>query len=490
MENSNVIRGYKLILGYMGIIICMIGIILMIPIIIIPFFPEEIIYAKNFIIPSVISLLIGYLLAFTFASKTKGRLENHQDLILVVLIWVTATLISSVPFLLLGKYSFTHSIFEATSGYSTTGLSIVDVEHTPHIYLFFRSLMQFFGGVGLVLVVTSVLSDKFSMKLYHAEGHTDKLLPNLKKSARVILSIYLGYILIGSLAYWMMGMSFFDAINHSISAVSTGGFSTRTASIGYYDSLGIEIVTMILMLLGSTNFIIHLFLFKGQIKNILRHSETKFLIGALIIGIGLFSLLYYIQSPEGIGNAIRFGTFQFITALTTSGYQTISDFRTLSSILFGFVILLMMIGGSIGSTAGGIKQYRIIMFFKSIYWNFLDRITNKKVIRTHYMNKVGKKLSVDENELMNNYNFIGMYLLILLIGTLIIASFGFSLSDSMFEFASALGTVGLSVGITSYLAHPIVLWTLTCGMFLGRLEIYIVFIAMIKFSSILTKRKM
>ncbi|MDD3085093.1 MAG: TrkH family potassium uptake protein [Candidatus ainarchaeum sp.] len=480
MQKDNSIYGYKLIIGYVGLIIFMLGIILLIPLVMIIFYPDEIIFAKNFIIPSVFSLLIGYLLSFSFASKKKGRLDSHQDLLLVVLMWIIAIVISAVPFLFLENYSITHSIFETTSGYSTTGLSIIDVEVTPHIYLFFRSLMQFFGGVGLVLVMTSVLSDRYGMRLYHAEGHSDKLLPNLIKSARVILLIYMIYIFLGTILYWVFGMNFFDALNHSISAVSTGGFSTKASSIGFYNSQAIEIITIMLMLLGSTNFLIHLRLFRGKIKEVFLHSETKLLICFLVVGIALFTLLFNSHIDGEIWNALRVGSFQLISALTTTGYQTINQFASLSSILIGFVILLMVIGGSIGSTAGGIKQYRIVIFFKSLYWSIQDRIISKKIIRTHYVNKVGKKIAIDESELKYIHNYIGIYIIILLIGTFIISAFGYSLESSLFEFASALGTVGLSMGVTSYSANPVVLWTLSVGMFLGRLEIYIVIISIIK----------
>ena len=175
-------------------------------------------------------------------------------------------LISAMPFYMTGLFSFTESVFEVTSGYSTTGFTVVNVETIPPIFLIYRSLLQFFGGVGFVLVLTSAISDRLNMRLYNAEGHSDKLVPNLIRSGRIILSIYVGYILVGTIFLVIFGMTPFDALNHAICAVATGGFSTKAMSIGYYDSVKIEVTIMILMLLGGTNFFVHLMLIRGKLK--------------------------------------------------------------------------------------------------------------------------------------------------------------------------------------------------------------------------------
>ena len=148
--------------------------------------------------------------------------------------------------MLTGEYNFTQAVFECTSGYTTTGLSVVDVSKCPKIFLLYRSVMLFVGGIGLVLVLTCAVSDRYGLRLFNAEGHTDKLLPNLKKSARVILSIYSVYIILGIIAYVIAGMPLFDAINHSIAALSTGGFSTQKESLLAYHSIPIDIITDVL----------------------------------------------------------------------------------------------------------------------------------------------------------------------------------------------------------------------------------------------------
>jgi trk system potassium uptake protein TrkH len=318
------------------------------------------------------------------------------------------------------------------------------------------------------------------MRLYNAEGHTDKLLPNLVKSARLILSIYAGYIILGTLLYVIFGMSVFDALNHSISALSTGGFSTKAENIGFYDSVPIELVSILLMLLGNTNFFIHLLLLKGKLKKVFSHCETKLVIGLILLFLPLMvSVLIYSKSYD-FWTALRISAFQFTTALTTTGFQSIKDFNYMPALFNGYLIILMLIGGATGLTAGGIKQYRISVMIKDMYWNIRDHLSNKKVVRTNYINKAGEEVALTEDDVKDNYRFIFLYLFIFIIGTSIFASFGFSLEQSMFEFASALGTVGISMGVTGYNAHPVILWTATIGMFLGRLEIYIVFLTLIR----------
>ena len=409
------------------------------------------------------------------------RLTGHQDALIVVLSWVLAIVFCAVPFMMTGNYDFTQAVFECTSGWSTTGLSVVDVTRCPRIFLLYRSIMLFFGGVGLVLVMVSVLSDRHGMRLYSAEGHSDRLLPNLVKSARMIIAIYMGYILSGTLLYMFFGMDWFDGLNHSIAALSTGGFSTKAESIGYYDSLGIELVTIVLMLLGCTNFLAHLFLIRGKLKTFFRYCEVRF----MLMICGFFTpvmavLLLYAGLSGNVGQGFRDGLFQVVTALTTTGFQTVDSFAAFSSPLLLVMTLLMLVGGGTGSTAGGIKQIRVWIALKSLYWSMRSRISRKRTVYSDSIQKLNGKEFLTAQGRLDTLEFIGIYLSVFMLGTMVLCMCGFDIGDSMFEFASALGTVGLSVGITSYDASPAVLWTETAGMFVGRLEIYVVFVAAVQ----------
>jgi trk system potassium uptake protein TrkH len=478
MENKQILAGYGLILKYIGVFMIIFGIIMLLPLTMLILYPQEYPEAANFVLPGTISIFIGYAITLFFRGREKGKLARHQDAVLVLAIWIVAILIGAIPFLMTGNLTFTQSVFEVTSGVSTTGLSVLDADNTLHIYLFYRSLLLFFGGVGFILIMTTAVNDRYGMRLFNAEGHNDRIMANLIKSARMILLFYTGFIALGTIAYVLCGVAFFDAINHSIAAVSTGGFSTRTSSIGYFNNVGVEIISIILMFLGATNFMVHMIIFRGKIKKAYLHSELK-LIGILaliFLPILFFSLMFSGLTPT-IGNAIRTTLFQFSSALTTTGFQTVATITELPKVFIASLIILMIIGGGLGSTAGGIKQYRIALALKSMYWNFKEQLYPKNTIDAHFINRYGKKELVTANEIKYNYGFLGAYLTVLVVGTTIFTAFGNSIEASLFEFASALSTVGLSVGIIGYNAHPVILWTATFGMILGRLEFYVVLLA-------------
>ena len=471
--------GFPLIFSYLTMFMIVIGIIMMMPLISLFFDISEWQMSLNFLIPGLILIFTGLSFQKFFKKFEKSQLARHQDAVLVVATWVIAILLSTIPLLLLG-YSFTHAAFEITSGYSTTGLSVVDVTQAPKLLLLYRSFLQFFGGVGFVLVLTSAISDKLGMRLYQAEGHNDRLVPNLVKSGRIIMRIYVFYILLGIFFYVVFGMPLFDAINHSISAVATGGFSTKAASIGYYQSLEIEIITMVLMILGGTNFFIHLLLFRRKFKDVFSHIELKVfgIIAFVSILFGTLSVMN--QMNLAFGESLRISSFQLISAITGTGYQNIDGFIALPSVLFFLIILTMILGAGTGSTAGGIKQYRIGLMAKAQYWQIKDMLSHKKTVRTKFINRLGKKMVIEQEDITQNYMFITTYIVVLLLGSFMIMLHGHSFENSLFEFASTIGTVGLSVGILNASAPNVLLWTGTFGMFLGRLEFYVIFIAISK----------
>lgn len=472
-------EGYLLIFGYLGAFLMMVGVIVLLPLVMLLFYPNEINLASYFIIPGVITIVFGFLLSLINHNKELERLKRHEDVVLLLLIWISAIFISAFPFYLTKEYSFSEAVFEMTSGYTTTGMSIYQVSGAPKIFLFFRSLTHFVGGVGLVLVLTSAISDKFGIQLYKAEGHNDRLLPNLVKSARFIFAIYIGYIVIGTLFYIMFGMSAFDAVNFAISAVSTGGFVPIVDNIAFYNSVPIEIVTIILMLLGATNFMVHLHLFKRKFKKIFKHIELKFL---LIYGMVMILFLALSSSGLQLGESLRFNVFHFVSAMSSSGL--LNTTKTLASnpnVFLIFTIVIMAIGGGIGSTTGGLKHYRVALFLKSNRWHFKEKYENPRVIEAKHYYYLGEKKRVTTKELNSIYGYISIYLMILLIGVVVVASFDYSFLDSAFEVSSLLGNGGLSIGImTTPGRSHILLWIGTLIMLLGRLEIYPIMLGITK----------
>lgn len=468
------VEGYRLIAGYLGYIAMIAGAIVLLPLVFLPVFPGELHYAMDFISPGAVSIALGYLLSLFIQGRPRGQLHKHQDSVIVAAAWIIAILVAAMPFVLTGHYNLTQAVFETTSGFSTTGLSVVDVETSPKLFLAFRSIMLFFGGVGLVLVMTSVISDRYGMRLYTAEGHADRLLPNLLKSARTILAIYAGYIAAGTLLYIFFGMPWFDALNHSIAALSTGGFSTRAQSIGYYKSAPIEVVTIVLMLLGSTNFLVHLQLIRGRFRAWFNHCETRLSLIALAFSIPVTAATIFGAVAQTVPEAFRVAAFQVISALTTTGFQTVDSFKNWPSPALFLMIILMLIGGGAGSTAGGIKQARIAVLWKSILYELRGKFNHRRMVRADLMYQFGERVPLTESDKHSAAVFFAVYLLLFFAGTFAFTLYGFSIRDSAFEFASALGTVGLSVGVTGYGAPAGVLWVGAVGMFFGRLEIYVI----------------
>ncbi|WP_207727133.1 TrkH family potassium uptake protein [Anaerosolibacter carboniphilus] len=482
---------YQLIIGYVGTIIMGIGLALLLPLLLLPIYRTEINEISYFVVPSLVAIVLGYGMRRIMRYGEDATLTLHEGGVIVLLAWCSAAIISAMPFILSGKLNFTQAIFEAVSGLTTTGLSVVDVTKTSHMFLLWRSLMQFIGGAGLAVIMLSAIIGPHGLGLYHAEGRSDKLLPNVARSTKLIMVIYIGYITSGTFLYIIAGMPWFDAINHAVAAVSTGGFSTEPASIGAYQSLPIELITIILMFFGTTNFAAHYVLLKGEVKRFFQIGEIRFMFFALAIAIPLTAFFSLIKLYNAVGKGIRVAVFELTSALTTTGFSTVG-YGDWDSFAIFIMIALMIIGGGAGSTAGGLKQYRVYIMLKSLVWNIKGYLLPQNVVRQNYVIRPEGKYYVSQDHALEISNFAMLYMITYAVGVLILLAHGYSLQDSMFEYASSLGTVGLSVGVTAFDAPKVVLWAETVGMLLGRLEFLVVFFAglkIIKDIRIIVKRK-
>ncbi len=476
MMNRKTINSYDTIATYIGIFMILDATILLLPLLVLIWFPEEISYASSFLVPALASALFGGLLI----SRRGEHLKSQQDAIVVILVWVVSALVASIPFLLSGQLNFSQAVFESVSGWTTTGLSVMDVSETPKIFLMHRTILQFFGGVGLVLVMFSTLTSTYGPKLYTAEGHSDKLLPNLAKSARSVLSIYVGYTFVGTILYKLAGMNWFDALNHAICAISTGGFSTKVDSIGAYNSLSIEAITILLMLLGTTNFAAHMLFINGKVRKTFRIGEIRFMFLVISVSIPLMYFFSLKSIDSNLATGLRTTTFQVVSALSTTGFSTTGyDNWPAFSVLL--MILLMLIGGGTGSTAGGIKLNRVYVLMKSILWELRAKLMPRSTVTTNYVYRPEGKVYMESHDILEISNYAFLYMLLYLAGVLVMVQYGYPLKSALFEYASTIGTVGLSIGITNSQTPSPVLWIQSAGMLLGRLEIYVVFIALIKF---------
>ncbi|ADL12882.1 TrkH family potassium uptake protein [Acetohalobium arabaticum] len=474
-----IIQRYKLLLKYIGILTIGIGVILLLPLLVLPFYPQNIMYSTSFLIPSFLYMILGGVIWKLIQSENNFTLSLKEGGIIVLASWILAIIASALPFIIAGKLNFTQAVFEATSGWTTTGLSVVNEAKTPNIFLLWRSIMQFFGGAGLIVVMLSSILHPYGFGLYNAEGRSDQLLPHVKQSAKAIMLIYSGYTIGGIILYILAGMGVFDAVNHSIAALSTGGFSTRQASIGYWNSISVEIVTWVLMLLGTTNFATHFALLKGKFKIFFKNGEVR-LLGVLIaVFTPLISYFTLTELYNYLPDLLRRGIFETITAISTTGFS-LDTFNNWNSFGMLSMILLMLIGGGTGSTAGGIKLYRIYLMFKSLIWQFEGYFLPQNAVRENYIWRGETKLYIKLEYIRETANYIYLYMGTYFIGVFIYLAYGYDLTNSMFEFASALGTVGLSIGITAADAPTGILWLETVGMFLGRLEFLVIFFAVAK----------
>ena len=457
----------------------LIGLLVFIPLIMLLFYPQDRIYTFSFILPAFGSIAAGVIACSVSKrddSKYEWRSSMQKSSLTVLFAWGWGILVGAFPFIISGQLTFVQALFEAVSGWTTTGLSVLDVLATSNIMLFYRSFMQFCGGLGFVMMMVMLIQDKQSMNLYNAEGHPDKLMPNLKKTAQAICLIYVGFLIIGTVAYVIAGMSWFDAINHTMCALSTGGFSTKLNSIGEYNSFSIEIITVILMLIGTTNFAVLLLLAKGKLRQAMKVSEVKFMFGLLLVFVPITAVSLITGMNMSLGEALRRALFDVSSALSTTGYSTMS-YTSWPPLAIGILILMMLIGGGIGSTAGGIKLSRVYLMLRITIQNIRKRILPPRSVEAPYYIKAQGKTPIDAPLATDITGFIACYLVLYVIGTsLLTLTADCSLTEAMFEFASALGTVGLSIGITNPATGAGTLIIEMLGMILGRLEIFIVII--------------
>lgn len=499
---KKIASGYRLIFGYLGIFLAVTGVIILLPLLllVVPEYRNDSVYVINFLIPGLATLLTGIALyVLLLVKREKAQLMKHQDSILLVLIWLVAILVSAVPFIMTGKMSVTESIFESTSGYASVGLTRLPLEmYDSHIFTFYRAILQFFGGVGLVLIVTSAISDRYGLKLYTAEGHNDRLIPNLGKSARIILSMYVGFIILGMGALMIAGVDWFDALTHSISSIATGGFSSKANGMAGYsgNQMAIEIITCVLMILGATNFLLHFMLLLGRFKKVGKDIEIKTFGIIVLIFVPLMFLAFFtshivmngVLSDQtfSVGESFRYGTFTFISCITTTGYSNVPVGITIPSVVFLLLAICNVIGGGMGSTAGGVKFYRIGIACKSYYWTLRAKLSPKRFIYPTYITRYGDLKEIHKDDSNEAFGYILLYVLVVVVGAFLVSVLGsYDFGSSLFEFSTALSGTGLSNGITTgangfAAANNAVLWVLNVGMFAGRLEILAIYYAIFR----------
>jgi trk system potassium uptake protein TrkH len=446
----------------------------------------SLIFADGSFYPLLYSLVLtsgsGITLFFLIKRTDYSSLNHREGMAVVTLAWLSAGFFGSLPFLLSGSVgTITDAYFESISGFTTTGASILgNIESLPHGILFWRSLTQWMGGMGIIVLSIAILPflGVGGMQLYKAEIPSpvvDKLQPRISETAKTLWKVYLLITLLEIGLLFAGGMSLFDSVCHTFCTMPTGGFSTQNGSIAQYNSAYLEGVITVFMLLAGVNFSLHFRFLKGNVKVFGRDPECRVFLSILAVLILLATYNIHGSAYHSIGNAFRYAAFQVTSIITTTGFVT-ANYETWPALSQIILVLCMFIGAMAGSTGGAIKVMRIIVLVKHGYQEIF-RLVHPRAVRSIRLG--GKPVP---GEVLNSvWGFFIFYVTLFIVAVVIMSFIGLDVVTSFASVAATLGNVGPGFGLVgpigNYLSVPDPgKWTLIFCMVLGRLEIYTVII--------------
>jgi trk system potassium uptake protein TrkH len=446
------------------------------------------------------TIVIGFILWF-FNRNAKKNLGKKEGYLIVTLGWLMLTITGTLPYVFTNSIPvYTNAFFETISGYSTTGSSILtDIESMPKGILFWRSATHWIGGMGIIVLTVAILPllGIGGMQLFMAEApgpSADKMHPRITETAKRLWLIYFILTFTEFFLLKIAGMTWFDAINHAMATMSTGGFSTKNASIAHYDSFPIiQYIIIIFMFIAGANFVLTYFALKGKIRKVFKSEEFRYyffgtigvtlLITYLIVNYQDSNLQTSLQHAYTWGeteNAFRHAAFSVVSVLTTTGFVS-ADFTMWNSMVTAIIFSLFFIGGSAGSTSGGIKVVRHIIMIKSSFYEFKKLLHPNAIIPVRYDGG-----SVPKTIIYNILSFFVLYMLIFIVSSLLLTFFGLDFLSAMGAAASSLGNIGPAVGSVSPVdnfAHLTIpaKWFCSFLMLIGRLELFTVLILLTPF---------
>lgn len=457
-----------------GIMLMMFAGTLMIPIVTSLSFSDG--NLQTFIVSLLVFFIIGTLLYFPNSKIKSSDIKSKEGFLIVVLFWLILSLFGSLPFILDKdlSLSFVDALFESISGWTTTGATIIDdLENLSPSILIYRQMLQWLGGMGIVILALAILPmlGVGGMQLYKAEStgpiKDNKISPRIAETAKSLWRVYIGLTIACALLYFFAGMSIFDSVAHSFSTIAIGGFSTYNDSIGHFNSPIIEFVCIIFMLLAALNFILHFLAMKsGSIAIYFKDTEVRSFTFIIII---FLSLIYVFHLVNNSDIPLRHIIFQLISFITTSGF-TSTSYESWPSFIVFTLLLVSFFGACAGSTGGGIKIIRIVLVLK---------LLKKGLLRTlHPTAQVPVKINdqaISDEVASNIYDFIVFYILSYMILSFLLLIFGNDIATSFSSVASCLNNLGPAVGdaANSYSSlSSSSKYVLSFTMILGRLEIY------------------
>ncbi len=470
---------YKVILNFLGFLLILNGIAMMFGI------PFSVYYGDDDIFSLLFSGLaistIGFI-TYYFTKDSNKDIRKREGYIVVTLGWLVMSLFGAIPFMVHGSIpSFTDAFFETMSGFTTTGASILnDIEAMPHGLLFWRSFTQWLGGMGFIVLSLAILPilGIGGMQLFVAEvpGPTkDKIHPRVRETAKRLWGIYVLLTLTEILLLLIGGMNLFDAVNHSFTTMATGGFSTKQDSIAYFTSPFIQYVIIVFMFLAGMNFSLHYYWLHRNFNPIKKNEEFKFYSFLIVAFSILIAIGIFLQGNSGVEKSIRDSLFQVVSIITTTGFVT-ADYELWGVFFHTIFFLMLFIGGSAGSTGGGVKVVRHLLLIKNSALELRRLVHPRAVIPVRYNNN-----SVSKDIIFNIMAFLLFYLAIFVTGTIAMTLVGLDFLTAMGSVATSLGNVGPAiegVGPTDNFAHipDIGKWILSFLMLLGRLELFTILI--------------
>ena len=480
---------FRLTAGILGGLFFYLGISMLLPMLVALAYGES--SWSAFLITGTGSMIAGGIVFLKL--RPTQELRMREAFLIVTLTWFLGSLIGAFPFTLSGTLeTYTDAVFETMSGFSTTGATILGgttsdgiqnpaIEDLDKSLLFWRSLSHWLGGMGIIVLTLALLPllGIGGMQLFQAEysGSTsDKLTPRIQETAFLLWTVYMGMTGVQFLLLWAHpSMDWFEAINHAFSTLATGGFSTQNDSVGGFDSVYVDVVVTIFMFLAGINFAMHFRLFTGDIKNFFENREIRFytLITVLFI-IGISGGLWLIDNYS-FGEALRYGSFQVLAILTTTGFGT-DDYALWMPFSAFLLFLLFFTGGCAGSTGGGIKMIRLMIITKNIGREFRQILHPQAIIPV----RVGRRV-IDSKILKTILGFFVMYFIIFAIGAIIMSFMGYDLVSAMGASIACLGNIGPAwgdFGPTDHYAHVPYTgkWVLLILMMIGRLELFTVLV--------------
>ena len=483
---------YQIILHIMGLLLLCNGGFMILAVLVSWFYQDGV--TLEISAAAFITLFVGVFLMF-FTRGHRKEIKKREGYIIVSFGWIFMALSGTLPYLISESIpDITEAFFETMSGYTTTGATILnDIEAIPKGILFWRSLTHWIGGMGIIVLAIAILPllGIGGMQLFAAESpgpSADKLKPRITDTAKRLWLIYVSYTVAETILLNLAGMSFFDAINHSFSTLSTGGFSTKNASVAYWnDQPLIQYIIILFMFLAGSNFVLSYYSFKGRVQRVIHDDEFKWYFVFIATFTVIAALIIYLQADVSVSSidhpmvygeaesAFRHSLFQVLSVITTTGFVS-ADFTMWTPFLTIFFFGMFFLGGSAGSTAGGVKVMRHIIMIRNGLIEFKRTLHPNAILPVRF-----NKKSVSKEIVFNILGFFILYMLSFIIGSVVLAALGLDFETAIGGAASSLGNIGPAFGALSPVNNFDMLpdfgkWWCAFLMLIGRLEIFTVLI--------------